>query len=81
MESLKMKTTKTIPAQEKIQSQIVKKEMSLFEVKNKRSNNLEKLYHALIAIKPKSMEPERAFSATGLFVTKLRNILTDESVL
>jgi len=40
MESLKMKTTKTIPAQEKIQSQIVKKEMSLFEVKNKRSNNL-----------------------------------------
>jgi len=45
--------------------------MSLFEATNKRSNNLEKLYHALTTIKPKSVEPERAFSATRLFVTKL----------
>jgi len=55
--------------------------MSLFEATKKRSNYLEKLFHALIVIKPKSMEPERAFSATGLFVTKLRNRLNDESVL
>jgi len=33
---------KTIPAQEEIRSQIVKKEMSLFEATKKRSNNLEK---------------------------------------
>jgi len=44
-------------------------------------NNLEKLFHALITTKPKSVEPERAFLATGLFVTKLRNKLNDESVL
>jgi len=55
--------------------------MSLFEATNMRSNNLEKLYHALIPINPKSVEPERAFSVTGLFVTKLRNRLNDKSVL
>jgi len=32
---------KTIPAQEEIRSQIVKKELSLFEATKKRSNNLE----------------------------------------
>jgi len=75
-----VKTT-TILAQEEFLSQIVKKEMSLFEATKKRSNNLEKLFHALITINPKSVEPVRACSATGLFVTKLRNRLNDESVL
>jgi len=59
----------------------VKKEMSLLEAAKKRSNNLKKLFHALITIKPKSLEPERAFPAAGLFITKLRNRLNDESVL
>jgi len=72
---------KTIPAQEEILSHIVKKEMSLFEAAIKRLNNLEKLLQALTTINPKSVEPERAFSATGLFVTKLRNRLNDETVL
>jgi len=72
---------KTIQAQEEIRSQIVKKKRSLFEATKKRSNNLEKLFHALITIKPKSVEPERDFSATGLFAAKLRNTLNDESVL
>jgi len=35
------------------------------------------MFDALITIKPKSVEPERASSATGLFVTKLRNRLND----
>jgi len=39
---------KTIPAQKEIRSQIVMKEMSLFKAAKKRSNNPEKLYHALI---------------------------------
>jgi len=39
--------------------------MSLFEATKKRSNNLKKQFHALITIKPKLLEPERAFSATG----------------
>jgi len=77
---MRVKTT-TIPAQEEFLSQIVKKEMSLFEAAKKRSNNLEKLFHALITINPKSVEPERAFSSTELFVTKIRNRLNDESVL
>jgi len=62
---------KTNPAQEEIRSQTVKKEMNFFEATKMRSNNLEKLHHALIASKPTSLEPERVFSATGLFVTKL----------
>jgi len=59
----------------------VKKEMSLFEATKKRSNNLENLFHTLITINPKSVEPERVFSATGLFFTKLRNRLNGGSVL
>jgi len=35
--------------------------MSLFEVTKKRPDNLEKLYHVLLANKPASVEPERAF--------------------
>jgi len=42
---------------------------------------LKKLFRTIITIKPKSVEPDRVFSATGLFVTKLRNRLYDESVL
>jgi len=48
--SLESEDHKTIPAQEEIRSQIVKKKMSLFEATKKRPNNLEKLLHALITI-------------------------------
>jgi len=71
----------TIPAQEETRSQIVIKEMSLFEATKKRSNNLANLYLALLTNKRTSVEPERASSATGLFVTKLRSSLNDESML
>ena len=47
---------KNIAAQEEIRSQIVKTKMTIFEVTKKRSNNLEKLFHALITIKPKSAQ-------------------------
>ena len=70
---------KTIPAQEEIQPQIVKKEISLFEAINKRGKIT--LKNCSVTIKPKSVEPERAFSTTGLFVTKLRNRLNDKSAL
>jgi len=78
---LESEDPKAIAEQEEIRSQIVKKEISLFEAPKKRSNNLKKLFHALITIKPKSLEPERAFSATGQFVTKLRNRLNYIRVL
>jgi len=68
-------------AQEEIQQQVVKKAMSFFEATKKRSNILEKLFQALITFKAKSVESEKAFSTSGLFVTKLRNRLIDESVL
>jgi len=55
--------------------------MSVFEATKKSQITLKKLYHALITIKPKSVESERAFSVTGIFITKLRNRLNDESVL
>ena len=70
-----------IPAQEEIRSKIVIKEMSLSEATKKRSNNLEKLHHALITNKPTSVEPERYSSVTVLFVTKLRNSVNDERML
>ena len=50
---------KTIPAQEDILSQIVKKEISPFEATKKRSNNLEKLFHALITIRNRSFRSGR----------------------
>jgi len=40
------KDHKTTPAQEEIRSQMVVKKMSLFDVTKKRSNSLEKVYHA-----------------------------------
>jgi len=66
---------KTIPAQEEIRSQIVIKEMSLFEATNKRLNNLEKLYHAHIS------GTRKGFFSHGTVCDKLRNRLNDESVL
>jgi len=72
---------KTTTAQEEIRSQIVIKEMSLFEAAKKRSNSLVKLYHALLTNKPTSVESERVSSATGLFVTKLRSSMKDQSML
>jgi len=77
---LESEDQKTIRAQEEIRSQIVKKEMSLFEATKKRSNNREKIVPCLNTIKPKPVGPERAFSATGLFVIKIRNRLNHESV-
>jgi len=60
---------KAILAHEKIRSQTVIKETNPFGATKKRSNNYEKLYHSLIAIKHTSVEPDWAFSAMGPFVT------------
>ena len=52
----------------------------MFEATGKRTENLDKLYNALLAIPPTSVEAERAFSTVGLFVVKLRSRLSDESI-
>ena len=74
------KRHQTTKVQDKVESSIVKKEMSLFEATKKRPENLQKLFNALLAIKSTSVEPEWAFSAMGLFATKLRSQLGDETL-
>ena len=59
---------------------VMGKEMSLFESTNTRPANLESLYQSLKTIRPTSVEPERAFSSMGLFSTRLRTRLSDESL-
>ena len=51
---------------------VTKQEMNLFEATRKRQTKLELLFNALLSIPPTSVETERAFSAAGLFVTKLK---------
>lgn len=58
----------------------ISKEMNIFEVTGKRTDNLEKLYNALMTIPPTSVESERAFSAAGLFITKIRSSLSDSAI-
>ncbi|GFT24542.1 retrovirus-related Pol polyprotein from transposon 412 [Trichonephila clavipes] len=50
----------------------MKQEMQLFDSTENPSPNIIKLWDALKTIPPTSVEAERAFSAAGLFVTKLR---------
>ena len=49
--------------------------MMLHGITKRRPNNLEKLYAALKTIKPTPVAAERAFSAIGYFVSKIRNCL------
>jgi hypothetical protein len=58
----------------------IKKEMAVFELTGTRLSSLEKIYQALLTIPPTTVEAERAFSAAGLFITKLRTRLDDKSV-
>ena len=60
-------------------AQIIKEEIQLFKVTNKRPENLEKIYHALFTITLTSVEPEQAFSAMGLFAIKIRSRLNDDT--
>ena len=58
---------------------VIKQEMKLLEATEKRPSKLEQLFRALSSIPPTSVEAERAFSAAGLFATKLRSRLGDKS--
>ena len=62
-------------------SKLVEREMQLYKINPKeRPKYLELLFKALKTIKPTSVEPERAFSAMGFFVTKLRNRMSDKTL-
>ena len=59
---------------------MVQKECKVLEACGIRPANLQTLYEALLSIHPTSVEAERAFSACGLFVTKLRSRLHDSTI-
>ncbi|KRZ00560.1 hypothetical protein T11_6182 [Trichinella zimbabwensis] len=59
---------------------IIKNEMAVFEAVGQRPKTLQMLYDALITVPSTSWEAERSFSAAGLFVTKLRSSLKDETI-
>ena len=50
------------------------------EATRKRPSKLKKFFKALLTISPTSVEAEQAFSAAGLFATKLQSPLSDKSV-
>ena len=58
----------------------IKKEMSVFESTGERPACIEKVFRAVRSLPPTSTEAERAFSAAGLFLTKIRSSLSDRSI-
>ena len=59
---------------------VIKQKIKLLEATEKRPSKFEQLFKALLIIPPTSFEAEQAFSAAGLFATKLRSRLSDKSV-
>jgi hypothetical protein len=59
---------------------IMKKDLAIFELEDKRGVNLESCYKNLNSIPPSSVDPERVFSGCRRTVTKIRSSLHDESV-
>ena len=59
---------------------MVQKECKVFEASGRQLANLQTLYETLLTIQPTSVEAERAFSACGLFVTKLRSYLLNSTI-
>jgi hAT family C-terminal dimerisation region len=55
----------------------IKKEISLFQSGGSRGLHLQIIYDSLKTIPPTSVEPERAFSAAGFLVSKVRARLND----
>ena len=58
----------------------IKKEIAVFQDTGERPAKIELIYRALLTLPPTSVEAERAFSAAGLFVTKLRSRLNDNTL-
>ena len=64
-----------------LNKRMVQKECEVVEASERRPPNFRHLYEeALLTIQPTSVEAERAFSACGLFVTKLQSRLHDSTV-
>ena len=59
---------------------MVQTEYEVFEASGVQPANLQTLYEALFTIQSTFVEAERALSACGLFVTKLRSRLHDSTI-
>lgn len=59
---------------------IIKKELAIFEIEGDRGKNLERCYDSLNSIPPTSVESERVFSCCGKIATKIRSRLNDQSL-
>ena len=71
-------TTTNAAAQDKFKW--LKSEFVLFKNTGKRTDHLQKLYDALLSIKPTSTDVERVFSVSASFCTKIRSRLSDKSL-
>ena len=74
---------KEVPTKESVTLiTMIKREMALFEGSGGKQmgEKLTFLKDALATVPPTSVEVERLFSAAGLFVTKLRTLLSDQMV-
>jgi len=67
-----VRTTKLFRNRKRSDHKLWKRKWVFFEATKKRSNNLKKLFHAVITIKPKSVEPERAFFSRGAICNKIQ---------
>lgn len=65
---------------EKKISNAIAQEVETFLSFGTLGNLLKKIHEILSSIKPTSVESERAFSSAGLFVTKIRSRLGDDSI-
>ncbi|KAG5682939.1 hypothetical protein PVAND_012257 [Polypedilum vanderplanki] len=58
----------------------LKQEFTLFKNTGERTENFEKLYKAILCIRPTSTDVERVFSVSNNFCTKVRSRLSDKSL-
>jgi hypothetical protein len=59
---------------------MIGKELDFLRTIGQRGEVLEALYKAILSIPPTSVEAERAFSASGGFLTKVRTRIKDETL-
>ena len=71
----KISSTRTNPIE-----MAIRRELEFFRTMGQRGKVLEILHKALMSVPPTSVDAERAFSASGLFLTKIRSRLGDETL-
>lgn len=78
-ELLKLSINNVLEPKRTIKSKSIKTEMNSFEnIGGHRSDRLEKLFNALLTIKPTSTSSERVFSIAGSICSKIRNRMSDQ---